>query len=125
MAANPRVDPTRGSLAVQRGPVVYCFEEADQDTAVDLDDVAIDPATPLRTEWRDDLLGGVMAVEAAGSTVDTSGWGDQLYLPLDAYRSSDFNRYLGHPITLVGIPYYAWANRGAGKMRVWIPYLLK
>jgi hypothetical protein len=25
------------------------------------------------------------------------------------------------PVELTAIPYYAWANRGAGAMRVWVP----
>ena len=25
------------------------------------------------------------------------------------------------PVELVAVPYYAWANRGAEPMRVWIP----
>ena len=25
------------------------------------------------------------------------------------------------PFTLTMIPYYAWANRGEGEMRVWLP----
>jgi len=27
----------------------------------------------------------------------------------------------GTPIELAAIPYFAWANRGVGGMRVWIP----
>lgn len=89
---NPRIDAVRGSVAIERGPLVYAVEAADQDPAVVLDDVALDTSAQLEAAFQPDLLGGVTTIAAHGS----SG-------PLTA------------------IPYFAWANRGAGDMRVWIP----
>ena len=34
MTGHPRIDPTRGSVAIQRGPLVYCLEEIDQEEGV-------------------------------------------------------------------------------------------
>lgn len=85
-APHPRVDAVRGCLAIERGPLVYCLEEADAPGA-DLADVVLDPDAPLGETERPDLLGGVVTVEAQATAV----------------------------------PYFAWANRGPGAMRVWIP----
>jgi DUF1680 family protein len=40
-----RVDAVRGCAAIERGPLVYCFEQADQ--AARLDELAVIPAAPL------------------------------------------------------------------------------
>jgi len=112
---NPRIDATRGSLAIERGPLVYCLEEADQALGLNLLDVRIDPEAPLRATWREDLLGGVIAVEAQGAVVDMSAWQDRLYRPM---RSESLPQ---QAVKLTAVPYYAWANRGPGAMRVWIP----
>ena len=115
LQASPRVDATRHSLAIQRGPVIYCLEAADQDPAINLLDVSIDPAAPLAATWQPELLGGVMVVDASGSAGDASPWADQLYRPYGAVQET------ARPIKLRAVPYYAWANRGAGAMCVWIP----
>lgn len=112
---NPRIDAIRGSLAIERGPLVYCLEEADQTPGLNLLDVRIDPEAPLQASWHEDLLGGVIAVEAEGAVVDVSAWGDQLYRPMAA------EELLQHAVRFTAVPYYAWANRGPGMMRVWIP----
>jgi hypothetical protein len=114
--AHPRVDPTRGSVAIERGPLVYCLEQCDQEAAVNVLDVQMDETAPLQAAWRDDLLGGVMVVEAGGYALDTGRWQDQLYRPLD--RQGNLPR---RPVRLSAVPYHLWANRGPGAMRVWIP----
>ena len=116
LAANPRVDPTRASVAIQRGPLVFCLEGHDQTEDIDLMDVAIDVAAPLAANWQPDLLGGVVTVTATGANVDTSAWGEQLYCPADQVAIS-----YSAPVPLTAIPYFAWANRTPSTMRVWIP----
>ncbi len=114
--AHPRTDATRGSVAIRRGPIVYCIEACDQDASVNIMDVQVDETAPLEATWRDDLLGGVMTVEAAGYALDVSAWSNQLYKPLGSAGD------LPHrPVRLTAIPYYAWADRGPHAMRVWIP----
>ncbi len=112
--AHPRVDATRDCVAIQRGPLIYCLEEGDQ-PGVDLLDVALDVAAPLRAIPRPDLLGGVVSIEAQGKVLDLVPWKEQLYRSfvrsIPSYRE----------VILTAVPYYAWANRGPGAMRVWIP----
>ncbi len=116
MTGHPRVDAVRGCVAIQRGPIVFCVEEVDQDASVDLLDVQIDADGPLVDAWAPDLLGGVVTVEATGSVVDTDAWAGGMYRTYGSARNSH-----SLPITLKAIPYYAWANRGANAMRVWLP----
>ncbi|MBI1298556.1 glycoside hydrolase family 127 protein [bacterium] len=113
---HPRVDPTRNSVAIVRGPLVYCLEGVDQDAGVNLFDVEIDVNVPLSTSWNDDLLGGLVTVAGTGVVADPSGWQETLYRPISASSAA-----VKEATKLVAVPYYAWANRGANTMRVWIP----
>ena len=56
--ADPKVEVDRGLVALKRGPLVYNIEKVDQDI-----DKTLDPKKPLTTEWRPDLLGGVMVIK--------------------------------------------------------------
>jgi DUF1680 family protein len=114
-APNPRVDAIRGSLAIERGPLVYCLEQVDQEPNLNLLDVRIAPEASLHATRREDLLGGVVAIEAQGTVVDIGAWQDALYRPV---HTEDLPQ---REVTLTVVPYYAWANRGPGAMRVWIP----
>jgi uncharacterized protein len=119
--ANRRVDSVRGCVALQRGPLVYCFEEQDQQQGVNLLDVEIDPSEKLAKQWEGNLLCGVMTLEGIGYQPDRSYWqGNELYRPLDLSKEKSlYNR----KVKLMAIPYYAWGNRGLKSMRVWIPYI--
>jgi DUF1680 family protein len=56
-----------------------------------------------------------VAIEVQGLVAEPSAWEGNLYLP-------PAQREIAHrAATLTAVPYYAWANRGAGEMRVWIP----
>jgi len=112
---NPRVDAIRGSLAIERGPLVYCLEEVDQEPGLNLLDVRIAPDASLRATRREDLLGGVVVVEAQGAVVDVDAWRDELYRP------APMEDLPQREVVLRAVPYFAWANRGPGTMRVWIP----
>lgn len=107
LVSNPRVDATRGCVALQRGPLVYCFESHDQPSDTNLLDVQVDPAQPVQTEWVGDLLGGAILLHTKGFLLDSKSWGDALYRSLDQLPSTKRT-----PISLSAIPYYAWGNRG-------------
>lgn len=112
---NPRVDAIRGSLAITYGPLVYCFEGVDQPAGVNLSDVRIHSTTPLKAVWREDLLGKIVQIKAHGAVEDWRGWEDTLYRALSSVSPSY------RDVELTAVPYYAWANRGPGTMRVWLP----
>ena len=102
---HPRVDAVRDTLAIERGPLVYCLETADLPGDTVLEDVRIDPDARLDDEDRADLGDGVVGVAAAG-------------VARGAGRGPD---PAGTPVTLRAIPYHLWANREPAGMRVWIP----
>lgn len=111
--ANPHVSETAGKLALTRGPIVYCLEEADN--GADLHLIHAGPAISGDPEaaYEDDLLHGVVTISTAGLREITDGWAsDTLYAA--AVKPQMQN------VTLKWIPYYAWANRGIGEMRVWV-----
>lgn len=115
---HPRVDAIRNSLAIQRGPFIYCLEAADYQD-VDLMDIRLDSETAsLQADWDEARLpGGLMLIWATGYVSNHSDWNGYLY------RSVQSGEVVGPPRPIVAIPYYAWANRGANAMRVWIPRL--
>jgi DUF1680 family protein len=112
--AHPWIDSTRSSAAIRRGPILYCVEQADQAEPVLA--IQIDESTPLETEWSADLLGGVVVVKACGIRPDISGWDGQLYRSINGNAAPT-----DQPALITAIPYFAWGNRGANAMRVWIP----
>ncbi|MFE2429030.1 glycoside hydrolase family 127 protein [Streptomyces sp. NPDC059373] len=116
--ADPRVDAVRGCVAIERGPLVYCLEQVDHPGG-GLDDIVIDSTRPLAVKDRPDLLGGVTVVVAAGHRrqLPAAGWWP--YRSPDA--ATDPVPPAGEPVELTAIPYYAWANRQDGSMRVWLP----
>ena len=57
MYASEKVAADRGRVALRYGPLVYNIEKVDQDI-----EAVLDPASPLTTEWRGDLLGGVTVI---------------------------------------------------------------
>lgn len=115
-AADPRVDAVRGCVAIERGPLVYCLEQADHPGG-GLDDIVLDTTRPLTVTHRPDLLGGVTTIVAAGHRrrIPDAGW-----WPYRSAGDTDATP-AGEPLELTAIPYYAWANRQDGSMRVWVP----
>lgn len=116
IASNPRIDATRACLAIQRGPIVYCIEDRDQEIKGRLLDIEIDKNQPLLTREEDNLLDGVVIVEAKGQFVKSEEWSGRLYRP-----ATFPVKPITHPVNLFAVPYYTWGNRGIGSMRVWIP----
>ncbi|MBP1540018.1 MAG: glycoside hydrolase family 127 protein [Prevotella sp.] len=59
MSADPRVREDQGKLAVQRGPIVYCAEQADN---ADVDDIRLSEKTTFQTSFQKDMLGGIVKI---------------------------------------------------------------
>ena len=120
--ADPRVDAVRGCVAIERGPLVYCLEQVDHPGG-GLDDVVIDTARPLAAKHRPDLLGGVTTVLGSGyrRTIAPQNWWPYPSAPASTAAADGREPAANSRIELVAIPYYAWANRRDGAMRVWLP----
>lgn len=130
VVAHPAVKDDEGFVAVERGPLVYCAEGADNGgRALDL---VLPGAAALRPEERPGLLGGIvvlageaLAADPAAVTRvrDAAGKDAAADDEEDAPPSSRRQLAPGaalDPRPLVLIPYYAWAHRGPGPMAVWL-----
>ncbi len=112
---HPHVLGNRGRVALRRGPLIYCIEQADHDTA-DVWDIALPDTAELAVEFQPQLLDGVIVLKAQGIASDPTEWDGALYAPYMGHSSTET-----HSVDVTAIPYYAWANREAGPMQVWIP----
>jgi uncharacterized protein len=115
-APNPRIDAVRGCVALERGPIVYCVEQHDLPAGADLADVALDPAADPVDGGPVPQLGGLPGVSLAGVLRDADGWSRTEYRDLRELPAPSAAR-----AQLLAVPYFAWANRDRGGMRVWIP----
>jgi DUF1680 family protein len=89
--AHENVEADRGKVALERGPLVYCFEGADNGDRVAT--LHLPDDAPLRTDKTTDArLGDVTVIRA---TVGES--------------------------EITAIPYQFWGNRGTSPMRIWVP----
>ena len=108
--ANPKVREDCGKLAIMRGPVVYCLEQADN--GVNIHDIAI-PVSPRFQELSSGYAAehGAVGLELEGCRYRKEWQGEQLYRKAAETIS---------PAVVRAIPYYLWGNRGFGEMTVWI-----
>jgi DUF1680 family protein len=103
------VKDDRGRIAVERGPLVYCAEGADN-TGFSIFNFLM-PRQPRFTVADREIKGlrdvnfSVKAIQVEGQAVDTDSKGEL------TTKSA----------ILTMIPYYAWNHRGAGLMEVWMP----
>jgi DUF1680 family protein len=82
----------QGLIAIERGPIVYAVEQ--EDNEIELSELRISPDARVRAVWEPEFLNGVTSIYGTES--------------------------LGGKRPFKAIPYYAWANRESGAMRVWI-----
>lgn len=110
MRANPRVKADVGKAAIQRGPLIYCMEEADN--GQNLHEIYLRKETVLKARFDKDLLGGMVVIEGDAERIEDKNWGKELYSAeiKESYRTEKVKL----------IPYYAWANRKVGEMAVWV-----
>jgi hypothetical protein len=119
--ANPRVPEDYGKVAVQRGPLVYCLEQVDQEDKASVIDVALSPSSGpnggFTSEVNPDILGGVVMLKHTGVAAAKPHSEEPLYRTLEGTTPGETQE-----VDLTFIPYYAWDNRLPGAMVVWIPY---
>ncbi len=111
VVASPRVTDDRGRVAVERGPLVYCTEWADNGD--------INPHHLLLSRQAQ------FDVQSAYSIQNTEGDGKTFYVTAITAKAqeasiADDGRLAVKDVAIKLIPYYAWNHRGAGKMDVWL-----
>ncbi len=116
--ADPRIDAVRGTIALERGPIVYALEEPDLPAGVVLEaiEVSADPELGV-------VPGGAALPDGSVAlTLDArvrreperAAW------PYGA-TASFLPASPGEPVRVQAVPYFATANRGGTAMRVWLP----
>jgi DUF1680 family protein len=114
---HPNLAENEGRWAITRGPLVYCLEQVDH-PGIDLNAVTLPRSVAFAEAERPDFLGGVVMLTATGYEQRTgTDWTDRLYRTVDPAAEVSVD---SHPVDLTAIPYYAWANREAGAMRIWV-----
>jgi len=103
LISNKLLKINRNKVALQRGPIVYCLEGIDN--GGDVLNLVIHDDVKLATEFRDDLLGGVMTIKGTAAIARRNRFG--------------LKDVTGTQRTFTAIPYYAWSHRGQGEMTVW------
>jgi DUF1680 family protein len=109
--ADERVDAVRGCVAIARGPLFFCVEQADLPDGILVEQIRLDPTAPITAEHSTDDLTPVR-LHLSGVVRENH---PDLYAPLEAPPAGD------KPVSFTAIPYHSWANRGPGAMRVWLP----
>ncbi len=102
VVADERVKADSGLVALERGPIVFCAEAVDN--GGDVFDLVLPDAAELQSVFRSDLLNGVVIVTAQA---------------IGSVRGKD-GSVQDRTVKFQAVPYYAWANRGADQMSVWL-----
>jgi DUF1680 family protein len=102
--SNAALSENTGRVALQRGPLMYCAEATDNSGLVN--NLFLPENTSLGTEFRSDLLKGVMTITGEVSVAKVNPEGNSI--------STAKQKFLA-------VPYYSWAHRGEGEMTVWFP----
>lgn len=107
--ANPLVRANAGKVALQRGPLLYCLEEADNGAV--LSSLSLPHDSEIREvqgQWHPELI----VLEADGYR---TGNGEAQEAPL--YSTSASERI---PQKITAVPYTLWGNRKPGEMQIWV-----
>ncbi|MDD6812522.1 MAG: glycoside hydrolase family 127 protein [Lachnospiraceae bacterium] len=105
--ASSKVPALTGKTAICRGPLVYCFEGADNEEDV-LSLFLKRGSVPSVSAHEKKLLGGICTIT------------------VDAFRTEEIDSLYtdkapaAKPCKAVAIPYYTWGNRHENQMRVWM-----
>ena len=106
--AHPNVRMDVGRVALRRGPLMYCVEEADNPGGA-VQRLTLPRGAPLTSEPASGF-GGATTLKAPAKALAPSD-GDALYSTKPPARRD---------ATLTALPYFLWGNREPGSMAVWI-----
>ena len=111
-----RINAVRDTVAIERGPLLYCAEELEENKdRVDLDNFIIDLKNKIEEI---DVMGPSdvsESIRVSGKVLDEE---ENHHWP---YIENKKSRTISSA-EIELIPYYAWSNRGFSTMRVWIPF---
>jgi DUF1680 family protein len=107
--AHPNVHTNCGRVALQRGPLIYCLEEVDN--GKNLNDLFLPGKVQLTTYLDTEVPSGVVTIAGTARRRIPDDFAETLY-------RNEAPRFVEVPVK--AIPYFAWDNRTAGEMLVWI-----
>jgi DUF1680 family protein len=116
---DPRIDAVRGTIALERGPLVYAVEDADLPAGKSVESVEV--TTPLQlgtVSTSEPGIGQLTRLTIEANIRDDPTTRSWPYEPASAAKPAAAET---HKATLRAIPYFAWGNRAGLGMRVWLP----
>ena len=108
ISTHPKVRQNNGKLAVQRGPIIYCMEEIDN--GKDLHNISLS-TNVLRSEKSTLKSYKFVTIKGNGYVYSLKNWNNKLYLRNNISKTEKKKIKM--------IPYFLWANRKVGEMRIW------
>ena len=108
LKSTPEIKTNESRVAIERGPLVYCVEGADNNGKAW--NILLPENTQFNVVPHQVLDENVLAVEASVPVVSVSQ---------DGKAVNTENK------KIIAIPYYTWANRGKNEMQVWLPTKIK
>lgn len=108
VVARDELKQDNGRVALQRGPLVYCVEGADNDGQAW--NLILPDNASFETVFQKDVLGGVQTITFNAPTLQIGSDGESVRTETKK---------------ITAIPYYAWCNRGQNAMQVWLPRKIK
>jgi len=105
VVAHEKVLDDKGKAALERGPIVFCAEGVDNKDGHVLN-LLLPDDSELTTEYREDMLKGVVVVRGKARVVGR--------------RMDGKPEIMKGEVDFVAIPYYAWCHRGRSQMAVWL-----
>jgi len=109
---NPLVRHQAGQVAVQRGPLVYCLEQADN--GEQLHNLQLPRDARFSAVEGKGIFARKILLQAPGYKQTAKDAENQALWHYDRAPSSR------QPQVLTFIPWFSWANRGEGEMRIWV-----
>ncbi|MFZ9661672.1 MAG: glycoside hydrolase family 127 protein, partial [Chitinophagaceae bacterium] len=100
--SNEKLVEDKGKVALQRGPLMYCAEWADNNGKTS--NIILPSNATFTASFQPELLNGVMVLKSQAKAVVLNG--DDVKTQTQPF---------------IAIPYYSWAHRGKGEMQVWFP----
>ncbi len=113
LTSHPLVAGNIGKRALQRGPVLYCLETADNPG--DLDLLRLADLSKLAASEMPELFDGCIALQGDALRHNPDVWVGRLYA-----KKADLPES-GEKTSFTAVPYCLWGNREPGQMRVWLP----
>jgi DUF1680 family protein len=101
---NEKLESNFNKVAVQRGPIIYCAEAADNNGGK-ISNLVLPDEAKLTSLYHPELLNGISVI--SGNAIALS-YNQSRHQIMEAAQQINL------------IPYYAWAHRGKGAMAVWL-----